>query len=179
MLFRSFGDFSPYVLPAVSAYLIFIFTAMNGKWSKELGSPYTYMLPDNSFSKLINATGIQLLQGVINGCLLVLPGAFVMRLSPWVTVLCVVFYAGMYANKLYALAVAQVIAGSALGRTGRQLVQLMIQSAVILMALAGAVIGNLLGTVVSSYILMDFTLLLCTAIFMVIAALNFYRMETV
>lgn len=174
-----FGDFSPYVLPAVSAYLIFIFTAMNGKWSKELGSPYTYMLPDNPFSKLINATGIQLLQGVINGCLLVLPGAFVMRLSPWVTMLCVVFYAGMYANKLYALAVAQVIAGSALGRTGRQLVQLMIQSAVILMALAGAVIGNLLGTVVSSYILMDFTLLLCTAIFMVIAALNFYRMETV
>lgn len=176
---EGFGDFSPYVLPAASAYLIFIFTALNGKWAKELGSPYTYMLPDNPFSKLINATGIQLLQGVINGCLLVLPGAFVMKLSPWVSALCVVFYAGMYANKLYALAVAEVIVGSALGRTGKQFIQLLIQSAAILMAVAGAVAGNRLGTLTSAYVLMDVMVLLCTAVCMVIATLNFYKMETV
>ncbi len=173
-----FGDFTPYVIPAVSAYLIFILTAMNGKWAKELASPYTYMLPDSPFRKLLNATGIQLLQGVINGCLLVLPGAFVMKLSPAAAVLCVVFYVGVYANKLYALAVAEVIVGSTLGRTGKQLVQMLIQSVVILMAVAGAAAGNMLGTTVLAYVLMDLILFLCTVIFMVIAALNFYRMET-
>lgn len=173
-----FGVFSPYVIPVVSAYLIFIFTAMNGKWAKELSSPYTYLLPDNSFGKLINATAIQLLQGVINGCLLVLPGAFVMKLSPVTAALGVIFYAGMYANKLYALAVSEVIVGSALGRTGKQLVQMLIQSVAIFMAVAGAVAGNKLGTTVLAYGLMDLMLLLCTAILMVIATLNFYRMET-
>lgn len=173
-----FGDFTPYVIPAVSAYLIFIFTAMNGKWAKELASPYTYLIPDNPFRKLINATGLQVLQGVINGCLLVLPGVFVMKLSPAVAVLCVVFYAGMYANKLYALAVSEVIVGSTLGRTGKQLVQMLIQSVAVLMAVAGAFAGNKLGTTALAYVLMDLMLLLCTAIFMVIATLNFYRMET-
>lgn len=173
-----FGDFSPFVIPAVSAYLIFIFTTMNGKWAKELASPYTYLIPDNPFSKLINATGLQVLQGVINGCLLVLPGAFVMKLSPGEAVLCVVFYAGLYANKLYALAVSEVAVGSTFGRTGKQLVQMLIQSVVILMAVAGAAAGNKLGTTVLAYALMDLMLFLCTAILMVIATLNFYRMET-
>lgn len=174
-----FGEFTPYVIPAVAAYLIFIFTAMNGKWAKELTSPYTYMLPDNPFRKLINATAIQLLQGVINGCLLVIPGAFVMKLSPVIAVLGVIFYVGMYANKLYALAVSEVIVGSTFGRTGKQFVQMLIQSVVILMAVVGAVAGGRLGTTVLAYVLMDLMLFLCTAIFMVIAALNFYRMETV
>lgn len=174
-----FGDFSPFVIPAVSAYLIFIFTTMNGKWAKELASPYTYLIPDNPFSKLINATGLQVLQGVINGCLLVLPCAFVMKLSPGGAVLCVVFYAAMYANKLYALAVSEVVVGSAFGRTGKQLVQMLIQSVVVLMAVAGAAAGYRLGTTMLAYALMDLMLFLCTAIFMVIAALNFYRMETV
>lgn len=173
-----FGEFTPYVIPAVSAYLIFIFTSMNGKWAKELGSPYTYMLPDNPFSKLVNATGIQLLQGVINGCLLVLPGAFAMKLSPAAAALCVAFYAGMYANKLYALAVSEIIVGSALGRAGKQLVQLFLQSVAVFMAVAGAVAGNRLGSALSAYVLMDLMLFLCTAVFMVIAALNFYKMET-
>ncbi len=173
-----FGEITPYVLPAVSAYLVFIFTAMNGKWAKELASPYTYMLPDDPFRKLINATGIQLLQGLINGCLIVLPGAVVMKLSLGVTVLCVAFHAVMYANKLYALAVSEVIVGSALGRAGKQFVQMLIQSVAILMAVAGAAVGNMLGTTVLSYVLMDLILLLCTGIFMAIATLNFYRMET-
>lgn len=160
-------------------YFVFLFTALNGKWAKELTSPYTYMLPDNSFSKLIYATGLQLIQSVVNGCLFVLPGAFVMGMSPADTVLCVCFYVGMYANKLYALAVAEVITGNALGRTGKQLVQILIQSVAILMAVTGAFFGSRLGAATLSYGLMDLMLFLCTGTLMVIATLNFYKMETV
>lgn len=84
----------------------------------------------------------------------------------------------MYANKLYAPAVSEVVVGSMFGRTGKQLVQMLIQSVAILMAVAGAVAGSKLGDAVLAYSLMDMMLLLYTAIFMVIAALNFYRMET-
>lgn len=175
---EGFGDLAaPYIIPGVSAYLIFIFTTMNGKWAKEITSPYTYLLPDSPFHKLLCATGIQLLQSVINGCLIVLPGAVVMGLSPVTTALSVVFYVALYANKLYALAVAEVVVGNALGRVGKQLLQLLIQSLVIGAAVLGALAGRILGTVEMSCLLMDLALLMFTAVFMVIATLNFYKME--
>lgn len=173
-----FGHMTSYIIPVVSAYLIFIFTTMNGKWAKEITSPYTYLLPDSPFHKLICATGIQLLQSLVNGFLMVLPGALVMGLSPVVAALSVAAYVALYANKLYALAVAEVAVGNVLGRTGKQLLQLLIQSIAIGMAVLGAVIGKMLGTVELSYLFMDLALLALTAVFMVIATLNFYKMET-
>lgn len=175
---EGFGLMTPYIIPIVSAYLVFIFTTMNGKWAKEITSPYTYLLPDSPFHKLICATGIQLLQSVVNGCLMVLPGAVVMGLSPAVAALSVVFYVALYANKLYALAVAEVAVGNVLGRTGKQLLQLLIQSIAIGMAVLGAVSGKMMGTTELSYLFMDLALLTLTAVFMVTATLNFYKMET-
>lgn len=173
-----FGELSPIVIPAVSAYLIFIFTTLNGKWAKELKSPYTYMLPDSAFSKLVNATAIQLIQGLINGLLITAPGAIVMEMHPLTALLCVLAYALLSANKLYALAVAEIVSGEALGTVGKQLFQLLIQGIVITVAILGAVLGAMISGIMLAYLIMDVFLLLFTAAFMVIASLNFYRMET-
>ena len=48
----------------------------------------------------------------------------------------------------------------------------------ILLAFLGAVTGSLAGGTDLAYLMMDVFLVLATAIFMVLAALNFYRMET-
>lgn len=173
-----FGEFSPIVIPAVSAYLIFIFTTLNGKWAKELKSPYTYMIPDSAAHKLISATGIQLIQGLINGLLITVPGAVVMGMQPLTAFLCVLAYAVLSANKLYALAVAEIVAGEALGTVGKQLFQLLIQGIVITVAILGAVLGAMIGGINLAYLMMDVFLLLFTAAFMVLASLNFYKMET-
>ena len=174
-----FGGFESYVIPCVAAYVIFIFTAMGGKWAKELLSPYTYMIPDTPFRKMVCSMGIQHVQSLINGCLITIPGAVVMGLSLPVTVLCVVFYVAVYANKLYALAVAEIVTGNALGKAGKQLFQMFIQSIVLMMAALGAFAGAQLGEVWMAYAFMDVMLILFTIVFMVIAMLNFYKMETV
>ncbi len=174
-----FGDAEPFVIPLVSAYFTFIFTTLNGKWAKELKSPYTYLIPDSPFAKLMNATAIQLIQCLINGLLITVPGAIVMGMQPLTAVLCVVGCAVLSCNKLYAMAVAEIAVGGTLGRVGKQLFQLFIQCFVIMAAVMGGVLGAMAGGVVVAYCLMDVFLILFTFVFMVIAALNFYKMETV
>ena len=175
-----FGDletYSAFVLPVVSSYFIFLFTALNGKWAKELLSPYTYLIPDTVFRKLLNATAIQNVQSLVNACLFILPGAIAMGLPFRITALAVLYHVVLSANKLYAYAVAEAVCGSTLGRVGKQMLQLLIQGLAIVMAALGAVLGMALGDILQAYVLMDVFLVLFTVIFMVIAMLNFYNME--
>ncbi len=172
-----FGGFEPFVIPCASAYLIFCFTALNGKWAKELASPYTYLIPDSAFRKLLYATAMQHFQSLVNALLITLPGAFVMGMSPVATFFCVAAYVALSANKLYALAVAEIAVGRSLGTVGKQLFQMLLQGIVITAAVMGAALGMSLGGVNLAYLLLNVFLLLFTAAFMVIAALNFYKME--
>lgn len=172
------GPLKDFAVPAVSAYFIFIFTSMSGKWGKELLSPYTYLIPDTPFHKLLYATAMQHIQSLVNGCLITLPVAVVMGMDPLITVLCILFYAILSANKLYALAVAEAVVGGTLGRTGKQMFQLFIQGIVIMMAVVGGILGMGLGGIVLSYVMMDVFLALATVVFMVIATLNFYKLES-
>lgn len=173
-----FGDFTPFIIPAVSAYLIFIFTAMNGKWAKELASPYTYLIPDTAFAKLVNATAIQHVQSLVNAVFITVPGAVVMGMSPLFALLCILGYVALSANKLYALAVAEIVVGGTLGTVGRQLLQMFLQGIAIMVAVFGAMLGMMAGGLSLAYLLMDVALLLFTAAFMVIASLNFDRLES-
>lgn len=173
-----FETFGPFVIPVVSGYLIFCFTALNGKWAKELKSPYTYLIPDSAFRKLMNATAMQHVQSLANACLITIPGALVMGMTPLEILLCIFFYVVFSANKLYALAVAEAVVGASLGTLGKQLFQMLIQGIAIVMAVIGGALGMAVGGVLQGYFLMDVFLGLFTLVFMVIATLNFYKMET-
>ena len=62
--------------------------------------------------------------------------------------------------------------------TGKQLFQMLIQGIVIAVAALGAYLGSLLGGISGAYLIMDFVLVAFTLVFMIVAALNFDRMET-
>ncbi len=178
---EGFGDFeaiAEFIIPALSAYMIFIFTTLTGKWGKELKSPYTYMIPDSAWKKLWYSTVIQHIQSIINGALITLPLAVLTKMSPVLVVLCVLFYVLLSANKLYALAVAEIAVGSVLGTVGKQFFQLFIQGITITFAILGAVLGYFLGGVTAAYLMMDFSLLVITISFMILASLNFEKLET-
>lgn len=183
-LYRSEGGFGglesfrTFVLPAVAAYMVFIFAGFGGKWAKELKSPYTYLLPDSPFRKLLAATMMLHVQSLVNGCLMVVPCAVLIGLAPLEALLTILFYIAISACKLYSLAVAQIIAGSSLGNTGRQLLQMLLLSIAIFIAFMGAVLGTALAGPLMALGIMVLFLSLFTAIYMVIATLNFYHIET-
>ena len=162
-----------FIIPGVSAYVIFIFTAYGGKWLKELRSPYTYLIPDYPFRKMVYATAMQHVQSLVNGCLITIPGAVIMGMSLPLTVLCILSYVLIMANRLYATAVAEAALADSLGQTAKQLLQMLFQGIAITMAVMGAILGIQLGGELLGFVLLDLFLLLVTMIFMVIAALNF------
>lgn len=101
-----------------------------------------------------------------------------MGMPPGITALCIVCYIVLSANKLYALAVAEAAVGNTLGTVGKQLLQMLIQGLAITSAVLGAVMGMVSGGILWAFLLMDVFLILFTGVFMVIAVLNFYNMET-
>ncbi|MCI9336532.1 MAG: hypothetical protein HFH93_03145 [Lachnospiraceae bacterium] len=176
-----FGALEPFrllVLPTVAAYIIFIFTGFGGKWAKELKSPYTYLLPAPPFCKLMAATLMQHVQSLVNGCLMTAPCAVALSLTPIEILSTVLFYMAVSAVKLYSLTVAQIVAGSSLGTAGRQLIQMLFLSMALFASVLGAILGMAVGGVLLSLGIMNLFLILFTMIYMVIASLNFYNIET-
>lgn len=174
-----FGEANVFVIPGLMAYLIFLFTNMSGKWGKELKYAYTYLIPDSPVKKLFYATLMQLIQAAINGALLAVPLGIVLGYHPVVIVLCIVAYVVLSAAKLYALAVTELLVGNVLGATGKQFFHLLLEGIVIGFGIAGAVIGALLGGEMLAYILMIVFVVVQVIGLMVIAAMNFDKMEAV
>lgn len=174
---KKFGLMAPYVAPGVGAYIIFISTSISGKWSKELISPYTYLIPDSAFNKLMNVTLITNIQNLINGCLICLPAAIIMRLSLLQTVLGIVLYVTFAAAKIYCYTATEIMVSNVLGTFGRQLLMMVLQGFAVSAIFAGGLLGYLAGGIHLSMLLAAVFGLAYTSIFAVISTLNFYRLE--
>lgn len=173
-----FGTMTDFVIPGAMAYVVFIFTTLSGKWGTEIKSPYTFLIPDSPFAKLWYATLMQHIQALIHGCLLTVPAGIVMGLSPVTILLSVGLFVMLNACKLYILAVAEIAVGDVLGQTGKQLFQLFLMGISISFGIVGAVIGMAIAGMNGAYLMMILILAGVTAIYMTIASLCFYRMET-
>ena len=138
-------DTNPYRLffiPAFGAYLIFIFSAMASKWTKELENPYTYLIPDTPLKKLWYATLIEHVKSLINGCILAIPGIFFLKLSPIQVILTILIFMGLIASKLYIEVFTTSVFGTYIGNIGRQFIRMFGQILVI-------GIGVLFGVLIS------------------------------
>jgi len=139
---HEFGKGKIFVIPAVIAYLLFIFSGYATKWSKELENPYTFLIPDSPFKKMWYATIIEHIRAVIDGILITLPAAIVLKLNALQIVLTILVYICLNANKLYMNMLADVLAGHILGNTGRMLVKIFVQGLVMVVAILGAVFAG-------------------------------------
>lgn len=174
-----FGEAAPFVVLGVMAYLIFIFSSYMGKWGKELEKPYTYLIPDTSFRKLWYSTLIEHIRSVIDGCLLTIPVAVVLKFSVIQTVLIIFIYTCIQACKLYAAVMVEAFLGNILGNTGKQFAKLLFEGIVIALSVIAAVIGTIAFSMEAGFIMLICVCIVMTLGMMVVAAMNFDRMETV
>ncbi len=173
-----FGDATPFVIPGLMAYLIFIFGTMPSKWTKEVKYPFTYMIPDSNFSKVFYGTLMQLIQAAVNGTLLSVPLGIVLGYNPFVIVLCVLTYVALSGSKLYAMTVTEIITGDVLGQVGKQFFQLLIQGIVITFGILGGVAGFFIAGEIGAYVGIILFLVLCNLGMMLITSMNFDKVET-
>lgn len=169
----------PFAILGIMAYLTFVFSSYAGKWGKELTRPYTYLIPDTAFRKLWYATLMEHIRSFIDGCLMTIPAAVVMGLPMIQVVLIVIVYMCMQACKLYAEVMVEAFLGNILGSVGKQFARLFFEGVVIVMGIIAAAVGTILVSLEVGLLLLVLAAGCMTGAMMVIASLNFERMESV
>lgn len=166
-----------FIVPAVLAYTMFIFSGYITRWEKELMNPYTYMIPDSNFKKLWYSTKIEHIRSLVDGCLITLPAAVTLRLSPVYIILTVFFYVCLAANKLYMNMLADAVLGARLGNTGKTLLRSALQGLVMMFGLIAAIICGILISVPAGFFVMSLVVAGLTLVGALLASFSFEKME--
>lgn len=172
-----FGNGKVFIVPAVVSYITFIFSGYATKWSKELENPYTYLIPDTPLRKVWYATKIEHMRAFVDGLLVTIPGAVILGLSPVMTILTVLLYICLNANRLYYNMLVDALIGNLLGAFGHSLLKTLFQGLAIGAAAMAAVIGGMLLGVEAGFFVMIVVMALLTFGGALVASLSFERME--
>ena len=170
--------FKVFIMPLIMAYLVFCTSAMNGKWGREVKSPYTFLIPDSPIRKLWYATLMEHFKNLVYGVLFATPCAIMLKVPLIQTLLCILVYMMLQANKLYSLVMMEALVGSTLGRTGKTIFHMFLQSIPMTLAAIGVFIGIFVNSMEIAYILMTVILAACMSVFMIFSAYGFEKMET-
>lgn len=168
-----------FILPVAMAYVVFLTSTAPGKWAAEIKSPYTFLIPDTPMRKLWYATAFEHIKSAICGVVFVLPFWFFFQLPVVQVVLAIFLYVCLQACKLYNLVLTEVLAGNTIGKTGKQLITMLLLGAVYGIAAGAALVGIWAGTMETGYFLMIGVLVLLTFALMTAANTSFDKMEIV
>lgn len=174
---KTFGAGKVFVIPAVVSYIVFIFSGYATKWAKELENPYTFLIPDSPFKKVWYATKIEHIRAIVDGVLITVPGAIIFGIGPILTVLTVILYICLMANRLYYGMLADAIIGKTLGTTGRTFVKITLQGIAISMGIGAAAIGGILWGIEAGFFLMIVIMGALTFAGAAGASVSFLKME--
>lgn len=166
-----------FVIPGVMAYMTFLMSGYATKWSRELANPYTYLIPDSNFKKMWNSTKIEHIRAFADGCLITIPGAFVLKISPVIAILTILFYVTLNANKLYTGMLSDALLGNRLGATGKTMLRMFMQGIILAISVIAAVIGFFFSTELGFVVMIAVTAVLTLAGALG-ASVSFDKMET-
>ena len=156
---EDFGEKAPFIILGVMAY--------------------TFLIPDSAFRKLWYATLMEHIRALVDGCLLTLPAGIVMGLPFFQMILIIAAYICLQACKLYAEVMLEAFLGNLLGNVGKQFARLFFEGIVIAFGVMGAVAGTMLISLEAGLAVLIAVVGVMTAAMMILAALNFERMESV
>lgn len=177
-LVQSAGTSAVFIIPGIMAYIVFIFSGYATKWSKELENPYTYLIPDSDLRKLWYATKMEHIRSFIDGCLITIPAAIGLKISPIAAILTILVYVCLIANKLYLNMLSDAILGKMLGNTGKTLLRTLFQGiAISFSVLAAALCGGFIG-VTAGFVGMILVTIIISMAAAVGASTSFDRMES-
>lgn len=174
---REFGPGKIFIIPGVASYVTFIFSGYATKWSKELENPYTYLIPDTPLKKMWYATKIEHFRAIADGILITLPGAAVLGIGPALTVLTVLMYVCLQANRLYYGVLADALIGNILGNAGRNLVKVLFQGLAMVIAMIAAIAAGIVISVEAGFAAMIVVMGLLTFAGAAGASVSFTKME--
>jgi len=172
------GGAQVFILPGISAYVTFIFSAAATKWNKELQNPYTFLIPDTAFRKMWYSTAMEHVKSIMDGVILCVPLGILMQLSVTQIVLCIMIYVCLQANRLYVGMVCDGILAPLFGATMLSLTRMLIQGFIMVIGIIGAVVGAVVGGPEAGFIVLILIALIFAVGLALLGSVIFSRMES-
>lgn len=164
-------------LMGLIVYITLVFSGYLGKWENELKNPYLFLIPDSAVKKLWYATLMEHVKALIDGCIFCLPVCITWGIAPLQSVLAILTYAVLQANRMYTRVVAQCLLGDSLGQTGQNIVRAVIQMAILgIGAAISAVVGVLVDVDLVFPIILIYSMIV-TVVIGLLASIRFSSME--
>ncbi len=166
-----------FFLLGLVAYVTFIMSGYLGKWEKELQNPYLFLIPDKAYKKLWYATAMEHLKAFLDGMIICVPIGIAWKVAPVYIIQTIFIYTILQANRLYMRVLAQCLVGDLLGKTGQNVIRMLLQMFVLGI---GIVIAGLIGLFVNPNLIFSIVIvysLIVTAIIGLVASVRFDSME--
>ena len=164
-------------LLGMTAYMTLVFSGITGKWEKELKNPYLFLIPDTPFRKLWYATLMEHVKAFGDGIMLCVPMGVVWGVEPGLICLNILIYTVLQANKLYAKVVAQCLVGDFLGKTGQDIIRMLLQMFIIGIGIMAAVAAGILININLVFPIILIYSIIVTGVMGALASLRFDTME--
>lgn len=116
-----------FFLLGIVAYVTFIMSGYLGKWEKELQNPYLFLIPDKAYKKLWYATAMEHIKALLDGVIICVPIGIAWGVAPIYIIQTIFIYTILQANRLYTRVLAQCLVGDLLGKTGQNVIRMLLQ----------------------------------------------------
>lgn len=167
------------MLLGILAYVIFCSGGYVGKWEKELQNPYLYLIPEKPIKKLWYATKMEHIKSFIDGAVMCVGIGVAWHLPIWQIVTAILLYVLFQAIKMYMRIFAIYILGDNFGLQVRKLFQLLIQSSLMGVGIAVAlVVGIVINIDLVFPILLIYSIIIAVAV-MFLASYRFEVLEQI
>ena len=170
-------EYALFIVVGAGAYCTLVFSGFVTKWAKELENPYTYLIPDTPLKKLWYSTVTEHIRAIIDGILIVLPVAIVVRMNIVAVFLSVVCYVCLQANKLYLTVLSEALLGNTVGTVGKQWLRMIAMTICIAAGIGAAVLFNKFVGIELTFLGMIMVEVILTAIIALCASVLFKKME--
>lgn len=165
-------------LPVIGGvYITFFSSGYLTKWEKELKNPYTFLIPDSPFRKMWYATLIEHIRAFISGTIITLPTAILLKISPVISVLSILIYVCLQANKVYINILVEFILGNLLGNIGKSVLKAIMQGTTIVVGIIAVVLGISIGGIEAGFIALIICVILFTTLIAIGGSYSFAKME--
>lgn len=161
-------------LLGILAYVIFCTSGYVGKWEKELQNPYLYLIPEKPLKKLWYATQMEHIKSFIDGSIMCIGIGAAWHLPVWQIVISILLYVLFQAIKMYMRIFALYILGDNFGLQVRKLFQMLIQSSLMGVGIAVAVV---VGMVINLNLVFPILLIYSMIITVAVMFLASYRFD--
>ena len=166
-------------LLGIVAYMSLVMSGYLGKWENELKNPYLYLIPDSPLKKLWYATLMEHVKAFADGCIICIPIGIFWKVDAVYIVFCILIYTVLQADRLYTKVLCQSLVGEVFGKTGQDLLRMLIQMFLLGFGAGLAVIvGFFVNAGLIYPVLLGYSLLITVAMG-VLASLRFETMEQV